>query len=136
MLELILIRKHYTLTSTLGELFQIDREQNKNIHLAYTLEDAVTVNKHYGESAIPAGKYKVVNTYSNSFRRTLPLLLDVPNYKFVRIHAGNSNKDTLGCILIGANQDVKTEKIWNCAIVVNLLIDLIDKHDECILEIV
>ena len=110
-LELILIRKHYTLSSTLGELFQIDREQKKSIHLAFTLEDAVTVNKHYGESAISAGKYKLVNTYSNRFRRTLPLLLNVPNYKGVRIHGCNNNKDTLGCILIGANQDIKTEKI-------------------------
>lgn len=135
-LNLLLIRKHYTLDSTLGEIFQIDYENAKTIHLAYTLEDASLTHKIYGESCIKPGKYKVQNTYSNRFNRVLPLLLDVPEFKGIRIHGGNSNKDTLGCILVGANWDIKAERIWNCAIPLQLIMDLVHKYDETWLEII
>ena len=57
--------------------------------------------KIYGRTAIPTGIYPVVLTYSAKFRQTLPLLLRVPYFEGVRIHAGNSAKDTAGCILVG-----------------------------------
>ena len=59
--------------------------------------------KVYGETAIPAGKYEVVITYSNRFKKYLPLLLNVPGYEGIRIHPGNSVVDTHGCILPGIN---------------------------------
>ena len=54
-----------------------------------------------GRTAIPAGSYPVVLTYSAKFRQTLPLLLRVPYFEGIRIHAGNTAKDTAGCILVG-----------------------------------
>ena len=54
-----------------------------------------------GRTAIPTGSYPVVLTYSAKFRQTLPLLLRVPYFEGIRIHAGNSAKDTAGCILVG-----------------------------------
>ena len=66
--------------------------------------DALTMRpeqKIYGRTAIPTGTYPVVLTYSAKFRQTLPLLLRVPYFEGVRIHAGNSAKDTAGCILVG-----------------------------------
>lgn len=67
--------------------------------------------KILGTTAIPAGRYEVVLTYSNRFKRTLPLLLKVPQFDAIRIHGGNTESDTEGCILIG-KLDPKTQTIY------------------------
>lgn len=54
-----------------------------------------------GDTAIPQGTYKV--TFENSARfgpRTLTVN-DVPGFDGIRIHAGNTDKDTHGCLLVG-----------------------------------
>ena len=56
-----------------------------------------------GRTAIPEGRYPVVITYSPKFAAWLPLLLHVPGFAGIRIHAGNSVEDTAGCILVGEN---------------------------------
>ncbi|MBQ2216294.1 MAG: hypothetical protein II416_08455 [Prevotella sp.] len=53
--------------------------------------------------AIPEGRYPVVITYSPKFKQWLPLLLGVLNFFGVRMHAGNTVKDTQACILVGLN---------------------------------
>lgn len=71
-----------------------------------TLEDTVRPSgtKIAGRTAIPAGEYKVVKSYSPRFKKVLPEILDVPGFTGVRIHAGNTAKDTDGCVLLGLNK--------------------------------
>ena len=70
----------------------------------HTLEDAVREEKIAGKTAIPEGSYQVIVNRSPKFKRDLPLLLDVPNFEGIRIHRGNTAKDTSGCILVGENK--------------------------------
>lgn len=72
----------------------------------FALEDPVRKEKIYGQTAIPAGTYSVIVTFSPTFKRDLPLLLNVPGYEGVRIHPGNTAADTLGCILVGMTKGV------------------------------
>jgi hypothetical protein len=71
-----------------------------------TLEDTVRPagQKITGKTAIPAGDYKVIKSYSPRFKKILPEILDVPGFSGVRIHAGNTAKDTDGCLLLGLNK--------------------------------
>ena len=63
-----------------------------------------------GKSAIPEGRYAVVISYSPKFKQWLPILLGGPEFnrkwQGIRIHAGNTAKDTEGCILVGQNREV------------------------------
>lgn len=84
---------------TIGKLY-ID-----GAYFCDTLEDTVrTGAKIAGQTAIPAGKYKVKKTWSPRFKKTLPEILNVPNFTGVRIHSGNTAKDTEGCLLLGLNK--------------------------------
>lgn len=86
--------------STLGEMF-ID-----GAYFCYTIADFVQKGDSvvYGKSYVPAGRYRVVVTYSHRFGRELPLLVDVPGFSKVRI-VGESSKDTYGCVVVGYTRD-------------------------------
>lgn len=111
-------------TSTIGKLFINDE------FFCWTLEDKIMPpgEKVPGETAIPAGTYKVTVTHSPRFGRVLPLLNDVPNFKGVRIHAGNTVKDTEGCILVGQAYEGETLRESRKALD-RLLEVLKDQHD-------
>ena len=94
-MNIVLIRDQFTDKSTIGKLY-ID-----NLFYCHTLEDVVRDEKIKHETAIPYGKYEVVVNWSNRFKRQMPLLINVPNFEGIRIHSGNTDKDTSGCILLG-----------------------------------
>lgn len=62
--------------------------------------------KIHGQTAIPSGRYEILVTLSARFRRQLPILLNVPGYAGVRIHPGNTDANTEGCLLPGKNDRV------------------------------
>lgn len=62
--------------------------------------------KIHGQTAIPSGRYEIRVTLSARFRRQLPILLNVPGYAGVRIHPGNTDANTEGCLLPGKNDRV------------------------------
>lgn len=64
-----------------------------------------------GVTAIPYGTYEIVITWSPRFKRMLPLLKEVPVYEGVRMHPGNTHKDTDGCLLTG--KDTKQGTVSN-----------------------
>ena len=108
-MRLELKRKALLPEYTIGDLF-VDGKLFCN-----TLEDTVRdLNKDgdlndagegkvYGQTAIPYGTYEVVITYSNRFKKQLPLLENVKGFEGIRIHPGNTKEDTHGCILVGVN---------------------------------
>ena len=85
------------------------------------------------KSAIPEGTYRVVTTYSLRFRKYLPLLVGVPGFEGVRIHAGNTSRDTEGCILVGQNLQVG-KVLWS-RITLEKLMKLIENEKEIYLII-
>ena len=95
---------------TIGKLYINDK------YLCDMLEDPVRdLNKNgkfdngekkiYGNTAIPYGIYDVVLSMSPKFKRILPLICGVNSFEGIRIHAGNSTKDTEGCLLPGLNKE-------------------------------
>lgn len=90
---LVLVRDAYTETAVLGRLFL------GGTCIAYTCENR--------SKAIPCGVYNVENSKSPKFKRELPLLYGykVAASRGIRIHAGNSSKDSAGCVLVGMGRD-------------------------------
>ncbi len=94
-MELLVQRDPSTDQSTEGQLW-IDGQP-----FGYTLEDVVRDVKIQNETAIPDGRYQVTIDQSPKFGRLMPHVLNVPGYTGVRIHWGNTAKDTDGCVLVG-----------------------------------
>lgn len=80
--------------------------------------------KVYGKTAIPYGTYRVIIDYSPHFKRNMPHVLNVKGFEGIRIHAGNDEFDTLGCILVGENKVVG--KVLNSKAVFSKLFDLME----------
>lgn len=69
-------------------------------------ENEIKARKVYGETAIPYGTYKVSITYSPKYKKMMPLIENVKGFSGIRIHSGNTAKDSLGCIIVGKNKKV------------------------------
>ena len=116
-MELILERIAKRKTYTIGRLYIREQVMDEYLpgyedhYFCDTLEPTWRDYEHgaykvKGRSAIPEGRYAVVISYSPRFKQWLPILLGVPKFEGIRIHAGNTAKDTEGCILVGKNREV------------------------------
>ena len=94
-----LVRDKRTKTAILGRLFI------GGTCICYTLENA--------QKAIPAGFYSIENSKSPKFGRELPLLFSskVPSSRGVRVHSGNTYKNSAACVLVGMKRDEAKERI-------------------------
>lgn len=138
----LLIKRHPSANGcTIGDLF-IDGQ-----HQGVTLEDVVrpaAAPKVYGQTAIPAGQYRVIVNRSTRFSASaghdvfLPLLLNMPGADIhfggqriddcgVRIHPGNFATDTLGCILVGTQAAADGKSIENSRIAFSVVLIKIQK---------
>ena len=100
--------------STSGLLF-LESEQGLEF-LCYTLEDENRALKIKGETRVPAGTYKLElrteggfherykKKYS-SFHKGMLHVTNVPNFKLILIHTGNTDEHTAGCLLVGDSQE-------------------------------
>ena len=91
---LTLVRYTRTDEAILGSLYL------NGAFVCYTLENEA--------KAIPCGMYSVQNSKSPKFKRELPLLhnAQVPASRGIRIHVGNTAKDSQGCVLVGMTREV------------------------------
>ena len=95
-MNLLLKRGRSSAACTPGSLF-VDEQ-----FAMWTLEDVVRAGpKIPGETAIPAGTYKITLEKSKRFGRLMPYVHDVENFSGILFHWGCGAIDTKGCILVG-----------------------------------
>ena len=109
-MKLRLERRYLGPSYTVGTLFL------NGLYLCEVMEDKVRdtnkdgdlddegEEKVFGETAIPYGRYRMELTMSPKFKRLLPILINVPQFTGIRIHRGNTAKDSHGCLLPGENK--------------------------------
>lgn len=107
-------KKDYTISRVIinGERFgdgkkwcSILEPPDRGLTSSMTLKEIRSL-KVDGHTAIPRGIYEVHITYSPTFKRMLPLIQNVKGFSGVRIHSGNTVKDTKACPLTGVNNEV------------------------------
>jgi hypothetical protein len=130
-MEITVNRTHKKATFTLGEIkvngsfhSYLLEDKERGLHTGMSLSEIASV-KVPGATAIPEGKYEVVMSFSNRFQKQLPLLLDVPGFAGVRIHAGNTVAHTEGCLLPGNKRDVSKGEVYESRDATNRLISLV-----------
>ena len=124
-----------------GKDYTIGRLYIDGVYFCDTLEDTVRdlpeEEKIYSQTAIPAGTYKItLNIISPkySLRKSydwcggrLPRLLNVPFFDGILIHAGNTAKDSAGCILVGENKE--KGKVLNSMATLKRLYKVLKEHE-------
>ena len=89
--------------------------------MLYTIEDKdrglasdmdvnlIKQTKIKAATAIPIGRYQIKKTYSVRFGKEKLILLRVPGFDGIRIHSGNTEAHTEGCLIVGMKTDFKTK---------------------------
>lgn len=103
--ELLLERAYLKKGYTIGRLYW------NGSYLCDTLEPEWRDYEHgeekvVGKSAMPEGTYGVFIRFSDKRNYNVLELRDVPMFRNIQIHPGNTKEDTQGCILVGRNTKV------------------------------
>lgn len=106
-----LTRDVFTPRATLGVLrwqgldfgFVVE-DEDRGLERDMTPAEVLAI-KVASETAIPAGLYHVKTTHSPKYNRPMPVLLGVPGFRGIRIHSGNTERDTAGCLIPGLTRD-------------------------------
>lgn len=142
-MELVLKRRFKGLNYTIGSLYIEDKyfcdtieDTDRYLDSSMNLEDIKRI-KVYGNTAIPYGTYKIdMDTISPKFKDRswakpydgkIPRLIEVKGFDGVLIHVGNTEQDSLGCILVGENK-VKGKVINSTITFNNLMNVLLESH--------
>lgn len=133
-MELILERKIHNKTSTEGNLY-IKEAGTMWKWFCNTIEDVVRARpgewkkelKVYAKTAIPYGRYPVLVTWSNKFKRLLTGVFDVPDFEGIRIHNGTSETSSAGCIIVSYKDDDKSHRLVNEKAAMNDLVKIVQK---------
>lgn len=126
-IEFTLQRDDLQETRTFGQ-FMVDGKP-----YVQTLEDAVRevagqpvkVWKIKKETAIPTGRYRVTLENSSNFGPETLTINGVEGFEYIRMHGGNTERDTEGCPLLGMNRT--DTGINTCARAVDLVKQLVRK---------
>ena len=99
--------------SSSGLLFDISEGTRK--FLCYTLEDEYRNDKVMHETRVPAGTYNILlrtvggfhtrYTEKYDFHKGMLHVQDVPGFKWILIHTGNTDEHTSGCLIVGDSQE-------------------------------
>jgi hypothetical protein len=117
-LLLHLLRYQFGGDATLGrlsigaKLFGFVVEDEDRGLVASMTDEQIAGIKVSAETAIPIGSYRVSFTYSPKYAETMrtrygradghmPLLHEVPGFRGIRIHSGNHEGHTAGCLIPG-----------------------------------
>ena len=84
-------------------LCEVVEDQDRGLKDSDSLTHIQNV-KVYGKTAIPTGLYEIDLTMSHKFQRVLPLFKDVKGFTGIRLHRGNTDEDSEGCLLPGENK--------------------------------
>lgn len=120
-MKIKVVRAYKKDTYTIGKMYvngvyfcDTLEDKDRGLSQGMTLQQITNI-KVKGKTAIPAGTYTVLETYSNRFKKVMPEVICVKGFAGIRIHSGNTADDTEGCLLVGENKakgKVLNSKFW------------------------
>jgi len=101
------VRRKWFTENTTSSIIRLDGEW-----FCFGLEDVARPYpvKIPGKTCIWPGEYPLVLDFSQRFQKVMPHILNVPLFDGIRIHAGNNEFDTAGCLLVGCGRTA--DEVW------------------------
>lgn len=129
---------------TLGALY-ID-----NVLMCFVLEDEPRAEKVKEKTRIPAGVYPIklrtIGTIHNWLNKSFDFhigslhITDVPGFQYILIHPGNTDKDTMGCLLPGyqhvCNQNFIGQSTKAYSSIYPIISQRITTHDDVLIHVI